>query len=360
MRRLVATVRYHRRNDSARSGLTILELVVVTGIIAVLASLLLPAVQQVRAASRRLQCKNNLRNVNLAMIQVAERDQRFPACGTFGKLGMHHSWVLELLPFLDKSSVSDAWNRDSGFSDPANQAIATTHIAVLTCPDDLSVAGQGDLSFVVNGGVGFTARMSDGTHDCPIHPSSGRLDLNGDGVTCPPDPSLDGTPTDKQHFLRLGLFFNETYKWDVTVRHHRLGSVVDGLSQTITLAENARTGYDPGNPTASNWSTSNPYRTSFYIGDPCAGAPCVEGSVDYARANADQYRINSGVKLPEGGSTAPNSFHPGGVNVAFGDGRVVFLNESIDGGVYAALVSPQGLQLAETPLRQGIAPDLSE
>jgi type II secretory pathway pseudopilin PulG len=210
MRPLAARSRPFARTVDLRAGLTILELVVVTGIIAILASLLLPAVQQARGAARRLQCKNNLRNVNLALLQVAERDDRFPACGTFGKLGPHHSWVLEILPYLDQTAISDAWNRDGGERDLSNQLLAQTHIAVLTCPDDLSVAGKGDLSFSVNGGVGFTAQMGDGTHDCPVHPSFGALDLNGNGISCPPNPSVDGEPGDKLFFYQMGLFFNET------------------------------------------------------------------------------------------------------------------------------------------------------
>jgi prepilin-type processing-associated H-X9-DG protein len=70
--------------------------------------------------------------------------------------------------------------------------------------------------------------------------------------------------------------------------------------------------------------------------------------------NAGVNRINGGRASPEGRSPTPNSFHDGGVHMAYADGHVIFLSESIDGAVYAALASPQGLLLDGTPLRQGI------
>jgi prepilin-type processing-associated H-X9-DG protein len=70
------------------------------------------------------------------------------------------------------------------------------------------------------------------------------------------------------------------------------------------------------------------------------------------RCNAGAWRINSGVGSPEGSLPVPNSFHEGGVFMAFADGHVLFLSEDIDGSVYAALSSPQGLLLSGTPLQQ--------
>ena len=83
-----------------------IELLVAITIIAVLMALLLPAVMSARATARRTQCKSNLRNLGLAMMQSAEANRRFPAAGYFGKTtGNYHNWVLELLPYVEQRGV---------------------------------------------------------------------------------------------------------------------------------------------------------------------------------------------------------------------------------------------------------------
>ena len=334
----------------------------VIGIISILVAISLPALSQARAAAARTQCKNNLRNVGLALIQVAETTGRFPASGNFGRnpatgnSQRHHSWVVDVLPWLEQAAISERWDKDRPIQDPENQPLTAYHVSVLVCPTDISVVREdgvlrGDLSYVVNGGVGFTVRYFNGVRDCPVDRNWTRLDLNGNGIACPPDAAADGDPSDRDHFLKMGVFFLETWKWDVTRRHHRIASIVDGLSQTILASENVRGGRDPSDPDET-WASPNPYRHSFYIGNPCLGGSCGPGNVDYRRCNAGADAINSGLFAPEGLSPVPNAFHAGGVHMVFGDGRVQFVSQSLDGPVYAALASPQGMRLQGTPLQQ--------
>ena len=98
----------------------------------------------------------------------------------------------------------------------------------------------------------------------------------------------------------------------------------------------------------------DPYYSAFFIGSPCPLGACGAGEVNYARSNAGFERINSGLWSPEGQSPLLNSFHPGGVLMAYADGHVAFLSEGLDGGVYAALGSPQGSRLQGTPLEQPV------
>lgn len=344
---------------SNRAAFTIAELLVAIAIISLLLALSLPALSRARATAKRTECMNNMRNLNIAMLAVTDRRDRFPACGNFGRVGMHHSWVLDLLPDLDQNNLYNKWNQDAGLSYPPNQQLAQTHLPILVCPSDISVDGFGDLSYVVNGGVGFTANVG-GIHDCPVAPVGGKLDLNGNGQTCVSSDEPDGMPSDRELFFRMGLFFNETWKWDVTTRHHRTATVTDGLSQTLTFSENVRVGYDPSDPNTNNWANSNPYRTSFYIGLPCPGGNCSPGMVNYGLCNSGTSAINSGLNSPEGNAAVPNSFHDGGVNMAFGDGRVQFVNEQLDGPTYAALASPQGRLLEMSPLQQTLVSGLGE
>jgi hypothetical protein len=76
--------------------------------------------------------------------------------------------------------------------------------------------------------------------------------------------------------------------------------------------------------------------------------------VKFQLANAEEHAINSGRTAPEGESPWPNSFHPGGVCVSFGDGRAQFLSESIDGRVFYNQMTPDGVYLQGTSLDAGL------
>ncbi|QDV20510.1 hypothetical protein Pan153_51850 [Gimesia panareensis] len=340
-----------------RRGYTIIELLVVTAVISLLVALLLPAVQSARGSARRLQCLNNMRNVSLGLLQATDTANRFPACGYYGDgtpgtVGSFRSWVVDILPYIDQANIYNQWDFDEHYLKMTNGPLGDTPVPVLVCPDDFTeVPGQGNLTYVVNSGVGFSALIG-GVHDCPISPRSGKLDLNGNGITCNSSTEGDGTPSDRELFFQMGLFFNETWKGEIRAkRHHTMAGLTDGASNTLLISENIRTGYNPQDP-LSNWASPNPYLTSFYIGTPCRGGRCDEANVDYNLANSGSSAINAGIKNPEGSSPYPNSLHKGGVNAGFCDGHIQFLSEKIDGKVYAALASPQGQALEGTPLAQ--------
>ncbi|QDU37467.1 hypothetical protein Mal4_17810 [Maioricimonas rarisocia] len=348
--------RIHNRIRNVRGGLSMIELIVVMGLIAVLAALTLPAVGKARQAARRTQCINNLRNIAFGLTQYDESKQRLPASGYYhidpDRTHRLHSWAVEILPYINQGNLFDQLSPDRPLEDPANDALRRAQVPVYVCSTDLSRNPEkfGDLSYAVNGGVGFTVRRS-GVRDCPVDREWTLLDLNGDGAGCTGDPDVDAL--DKKLFEAMGMFFLESRNNNVTRRHHSLGDVLDGTSQTFMLAENVRAGFDPDTELA-NFADSNPYRCAFYIGNPCPGGACNEGNVDYSRCNAGENRINSGLQSAEGSSPIPNSFHEGGVNVAYADGHVQFVSEQIDGAIYAALVSPQGLRLQGLPLEQVI------
>lgn len=339
------------------AGYTVVELLVATAVIGVLIALALPAVQSARNSARQVQCLNNIRNVGFAILQATDSANRFPACGYYGDatpatFGSYRSWGVEILPYIDQSTLYDKWDVDKPYSDPINKPLANTHIPILTCPDDITeVPGKGNLTYVVSSGIGFTT-MRNGIHDCPVDTTQKELDMNGNGITCNSSTSGDGTPSDRELFTQMGLFFNETWTGEIrSKRHHRMASITDGTSNTMLVSENLRTGYDPTDAN-DNWASPNPYLTSFFIGNPCLNGSCSDGNVDYNRSNSGASAINRGITSAEGTSPFPSSRHAGGVNIGFCDGHVQFIAENIDGKVYAALASPQGQVLKGTPLEQ--------
>jgi prepilin-type N-terminal cleavage/methylation domain-containing protein/prepilin-type processing-associated H-X9-DG protein len=342
-----------------RRAFSMVELVVVMAIISLLLAIGVPAVTRARAASRRAQCLNNMRNISLALTEFEGAHLRLPASGNFAdvndQIDGHHSWAVSILPWVDQMPLYSQWDCDKPVMDPVNQPLARSHVPVYVCPADISRSRDkkgGDLSYAVNGGIGYSVRRL-GVPDCAIDPERRVLDLNGNGIGCPMNPDDDGDPSDRTYFKFLGMFFLENWNKGGTVRHHALGDVHDGLSQTFLMAENARTGYDPLG-SSPGFATSDPFRCAFYVGNPCPTGGCIAGTVDYSLSNAGDYRINSGLTQPEGKSPVPNSFHEGGVHMSFADGHVKFLSETIDGAAYAALASPQGRLLEGTPLEQTI------
>lgn len=352
----------HRRNTrSTRSGFTIIELLVSILIIGLLIAILIPAISNVRSAARRTQCLSQLHNLAIALHDNEQVQRRLPASGNWGhdsNLNSYplHTWAVTILPHIDQANLFNQWDRDKSLKDPQNEPLTRAVIPLFCCPADISLVGRGDLSYSVNGGVGYTTKHANGTRDVPVDSENRSLDLNGDGVF-PHDlnPVME-SPSDREIFKRMGLFFMETWNTEITKRHHMLADIRDGLSQTILVAENVRVGADPAYSRGS-FANPDPARCAFYLTDPCRDQTCQAGRVDYAPSNSGAARINSGLTRPEGQSTVPNSFHPGGVNVAMADGSARFLKEDIDGAVYAALLTPQGAGLTGLPLQQVIVGD---
>lgn len=351
------------RMMNQRGGFTLIELLMVISIIAVLMSLLTPAVMDARSAARLLQCKNRLKNLSLGLHGVESSMKRFPASGNFSPTsgGTYHSWVVDLLPHVDRIDLFDRYDRDDFSTSSGNRELTNTHLPVLVCPDDPTiVTGNGNLSYVVNAGFGYTVPV-----DCPvsIHTNPGvstvvsPFDLNGDGVVCAIGSAPSSIETDEQIFKRTGLFFSEN--WPIgsgTVRHHSMDTISDGTSNTIMMTENVRAGYNSTDN--NNWGSPEPRHNSFMVSSyVCPTGSCVAGGVEYANSNnrgATPYSyesLNSSLVQSEGWSPWPSAYHHGKINFAFCDGHVRSISEEVDGIVYAALCSPQGEKLTGT-LRQ--------
>jgi prepilin-type N-terminal cleavage/methylation domain-containing protein len=133
-----------RKNIRIRPGFTLIELLVVIAIIAIIMALLLPAVQQAREAARRTQCRNNLKQIGVALHNYLDVFNRFPPsfCITAGttSTGNNGSWSIHgrILPYIEQSSAFAKVRLDVAWDQPPNSATGVPTLQILTykCPSD--------------------------------------------------------------------------------------------------------------------------------------------------------------------------------------------------------------------------------
>lgn len=120
-------------------GFTLIELLVVIAIIAILIALLLPAVQQAREAARRTQCRNNLKQIGLALHNYETSHRIFPP-GVLGDNGSVaagqklHTWMVQTLPFLDQGPLHQMYDFNARFDAPSNVTVVVTTLPTFLCP----------------------------------------------------------------------------------------------------------------------------------------------------------------------------------------------------------------------------------
>lgn len=123
------------------TAFTLIELLVVMALIAMLAALLLPAVQQVREAARRTQCINNLTQIGLALHNYQMAFETLPpgVSNPTGPIsnrpdGYHMSWLTQILPHIDQQNAFRKIDFREGVYAPVNQEVAAHPIGMLFCP----------------------------------------------------------------------------------------------------------------------------------------------------------------------------------------------------------------------------------
>ncbi|MDR3620330.1 MAG: DUF1559 domain-containing protein [Paludisphaera borealis] len=310
------------------------------------------------------------------------------------------SWVVDLLGDLDQADMANNWSTHFPYwstvapdtATTPNDLIGRASLGILRCPDDTNTTpNEGNLSYVVNGGftrfaanpLAFVGLQTDG--DAKGGTSGAQLQWFGAA-----DPT--GLLAQGVH-QKLGvMFLNSVYDAqapspytapaNLNGRNPAWGGlkttvagITDGAGSTILLGENTMAGYSSGGAytggIASNWSSPWPGVIMFNASDDvcetafhAATGACVTafGSTysnqndNAAWSNANKLgsyeNIGYGAILSsvsKGASPFINSGHPNGANYAFCDGAVRFINNTIDGTVFAKIVSPAGSKLPVAP-----------
>jgi prepilin-type N-terminal cleavage/methylation domain-containing protein len=134
------------------AGFTLIELLVVIAIIAVLIALLLPAVQQAREAARRSQCKNNMKQLGIALHNYHDTMGMFPinqaGNAVYDQTNTGRSWITLALPYLDQTNLYNLvdFANQSLNGSANNVVVAKTPIQALLCPSDSGNGANGLLA----------------------------------------------------------------------------------------------------------------------------------------------------------------------------------------------------------------------
>lgn len=296
-----------------RFGFTLIELLVVIAIIAILVALLLPAVQQAREAARRSSCKNNLKQIGVALHNYHDTHSCFPQ----GQSKKHAhccggNWRVMILPQLEQKNVYEKVNFSGNYNFAANrygfaggaEALRGHVVEGFACPS--STLNLTDTS------VSNNNQRGQAHHYVGV---SGALNIGGGSQR----------NTDYGGVVRGNGILGVN-------RHSNMRDVTDGTSNTIIVAEqsgevngqNKSSNYYGGwSGMAGGWATDNVGRPHWGAGTTCLRYPINHGmgrTVGWQGGFDNTWDFN----------TIMNSFHTGGIQITLADGSSRFISENVN------------------------------
>jgi len=308
-------------NKRNHRGFTLIELLVVIAITAVLVALLAPAVQQAREAARRTQCRNNLKQIGLALHNYHDTQSCFPPCGIFLATTPDQAWhslFTVILPHLDQQTLYSQFRIDLqiGFNLPAPASPLAIHAATFDVPMYLcpsAVGGRADY-----GAAGLL----------PVPAGQmvfGRTDYAAvNGI----DPGFADLVGPGKPSGRTGLLqFNAA---------RRIRDCSDGTSSTAVIWE------DAARP--QRWELGRRIPAQF-----SSGAAWADMQSTFLINGSDVDGSGGRCVINCSNDNAVYSFHTGGAQLLLADGSVQFVSDRISHCITAALVSCAGGEPFSSP-----------
>jgi len=302
--------------DRQPKAFTLIELLVVIAIIGVLVALLLPAVQAAREAARRTQCRNNLKQIGLAMHNYIDTFKTFPPGYIAGSSDIAVTtpgwgWAAMILPQLEQTALFEKLNLDLPIEDPSNSVGIQTFLPSYVCPSDICPIGA---FAVTSDPANFVLVVQ--TTPCSYAGCVGN-------DSC--DVDSNATPWN-------GVLYRDSKT--------RIADITDGTTSTILVGERA-------------WALTN----GLWVGAPNTAlirggklnnfSPVTATSAIGILAHA--HWVNNRYDS-DGGLDDYASLHPNGANFLFADGAVHFLMDvTTEGGsedTFQALATRSGGETA--------------
>lgn len=327
-----------QRNRLNRSAFTLIELLVVIAIIAILIALILPAVQQAREAARRTQCKNNLKQLGLAMHNYHGTYNAFPLGMVSRGSDVYSTANTMLLPSLEQSNLKTLYNPNVTW-DKQSPVVAKTVISVFVCPSNTGPNPNVNLLAQFLGlPVGDTFAITTYLY------SKG----SNDAWCLAPG----GVPRNER-----GMFDSNFGNWTTRMR-----DITDGSSHTLAMGEGATGGtwvlcHGAGCtsptpiPAEQGWMVGA-INESTYVSSGLLLASIFGSTVDRMNKNPV---TDSSIDIPsvffdcrsslDGGRHSTSNFrseHAGGAQFLFADGSVQFISENINPTIYRGLSTIAG------------------
>ena len=320
------------RHRTARRAMTLVELLVVIAIIALLMALLLPAVQSVREAARRTQCRNNLKQIGTALLHYHEvfgklpvasyydSPSPFPVSPTMTLKNPPLSWPTAILPRLEAQNHYDLFDFRRPETDPANRKGIQTAMPTLICPSD--PAGQNPIFhdrctlkgwfFGTQMGLWYSGSMGPANFAGCVFCASAAPDGS--------NPCCQGTGTGLSQGPGMFLRYPAPVPFD---------SVRDGLSNTILVGETLPDQNFHNMAFGCNMPTAVMNIPLNHPGQNFDFPPGVSHNV---QEGSQPHSLNQGFR----------SRHLGGAHFVRGDGSVTFLDDTIEPPIYWALGTRAG------------------
>lgn len=322
-------------SDRRRRAFTLIELLVVIAIIAILVALLLPAVQSAREAARRTQCRNNLKQLGLALHNYLSTFSSFPPSTIVDGARITQPWSGQamLLPYVEGGNEYSKINFSLGYHDGVNKAafppngIATQRIPVLLCPSDINDKVRVNASTGLPEHYPLCYAFSVGQYQ--IFNPQARQDGGsafGPNVRISDRDLTDGT-SNTVGMSEVKAFTPRVHDATLPVSQPVSANTVAGL---ISGGAFGTTGH-------TEWVCGRAIHTGFTsVFGPNTVVPYVNGGINYD-IDVCSSREGASATLVTYGVITSRSYHTGGVNSLLMDGSCRTISSNIDLGTWQSL-----------------------